>query len=60
MMRLDDAQYLIEYVKEIADGPKRGKLPQLPIPNDGARLRRLRQDPNYGPVLALLDRAVGL
>ena len=60
MMQVNDAQFLVAYAKQIANRPKRGPLPETPIPNEGYRLRRLRQDPEYGQVVALLDRIVGL
>ena len=59
MMQVNDAQFLVAYAKEIADGSKRRPLPEMPIPKD-ARLKRLRQDPECGQVVALLDRIVGL
>ena len=60
MMQVNDAQFLVAYAKEIADGSKRRPLPEMPMPNEDARLKRLRQDPEYGHVVALLDRIVGL
>ncbi len=60
MMQVDDAQFLVAYAKRIADEPKRGSLPEMPIPNEGARLRRLRQDPEYANVVALLDKIIEL
>lgn len=60
MMRVDDAQFLIAYAKAIVDGPKRGLRRDLPTPSEDARLRRLRRDPDYGSVVALLEKMAGL
>lgn len=60
MMALDDASFLLGYVGEIAEGAERGFPRQMPIPNENARLRRLREHPFYGRVLAVLDKALGL
>jgi putative transcriptional regulator len=60
LMQMGDAQFLIAYARTIADRPERGSRPEVPTPNGHARLQRLRRDPDYGPVVALLDKMVGL
>lgn len=60
MMSIDDAQFLISYARTIIDQPTRGFPLDMPITNEGLRLQRIRQDPAYGRVVALLDKMAGL
>ncbi len=60
MMRTDDAQFLMSFARGIIDRPERGAGSNMPIPNEGARLQRLRLDPTYGRVVALLEKMAGL
>lgn len=60
MVALDDANFLLGYVREIAEGHEGGIPRQLPIPIGGTRLQRPRQHSFYGQVMAVLDKVVGL